>query len=147
METGRQGDFLIMRFSDGEDLLEGMKQALKANEIDAGIVLGGVGMLKNPGLSFYVGGGKYDPIALTGEVELCALNGNIATVDGEIFVHAHATVGRSSGEAWAGHLSGGKVHMTAEIAVMALHKKMVREFDGKTGLRTLRFTQSGGETA
>jgi hypothetical protein len=40
--------------------------------------------------------------------------------------------------------------MTAEVAVMVLHKKMTRVFDGKTGLRTLRFedqAKSGGEAA
>lgn len=150
MDRTRQGDLLLVRFSDGEDLLEGMKKALKEEGIDSGIVLGGVGMLKSPGLAFYKGGGRYDAIPLDEEVEICALNGNVARADGEIFVHLHATVGRSSGEAFAGHFTGGKVHMTAEVAVMVLHKKMTRVFDGKTGLRTLRFedqAKSGGEAA
>jgi len=139
MEFFRDGDVLFMRFLDGDDLLEGMKQALKDQGIRSGVVLGGVGMLKSPQLSFYKGSGVYEAIPLDEEVELTALNGNVATIDREIFVHLHATVGRRGGEAMAGHFSGGKVHMTAEIAVKALNKAMTRGFDNRTGLKTLRF--------
>lgn len=139
MEFFRDGDVLFMRFLDGDDLLEGMKQALRAEGICSGVVLGGVGMLKNPQLSFYTGGGVYEPIPLEEEVELVALNGNVATLDGEVFVHLHATVGKRGGEAAAGHFSGGKVHMTAEVAVKALTKTMTRSLDTRTGLKTLRF--------
>jgi predicted DNA-binding protein with PD1-like motif len=139
VEAFKEGVVLFMRFADGEDLLETMKLALGKHGIRSGVVLGGVGMLTSPGLSFYKGKGTYEAIPLDEEVELCALNGNVATVDGEIFVHLHATVGRSDGRAMAGHLSGGKVHMTAEVAVRALDKQMVRVLDAGTGLRTLRF--------
>jgi predicted DNA-binding protein with PD1-like motif len=96
-------------------------------------------MLKSPQLTFYTGGGVYRPIALDEEVELTALNGNVATVDGEVFVHLHATVGKKNGEAMAGHFAGGKVHMTAEVAVRVLTRPMIRVLDERTGLKTLRF--------
>jgi predicted DNA-binding protein with PD1-like motif len=135
----RDGDVLFMRFSDGDDLAEGMKQALKSQGVRSGLVLCGVGMLKSPQLTFYTGGGVYRPIALDEEVELTALNGNVATVDGEVFVHLHATVGKKNGEAMAGHFAGGKVHMTAEVAVRVLTRPMIRVLDERTGLKTLRF--------
>jgi len=139
VERMREGDFLVVRLSDGEDLLEVLKQALKDEGVEAGLVLGGVGMLKQPGIAFYKGGGEYDPIPLKDEVEICALNGNVAVADGDIFIHLHATLGTSSGAAFAGHMTGGKVHMTAEIALKVVHKRMIRVFDDRTGLRTLRF--------
>ncbi|HVP58157.1 MAG TPA: DUF296 domain-containing protein [bacterium] len=139
MERMREGDFLMVRLSDGEDLLGALKQALKDEDVEAAIVLGGVGMLKQPGIAFYKGGGKYEPIPLKEEVEICALNGNVALADGEVFIHLHATLGTSSGPALAGHLTGGKVHMTAEIAFKVVHRPMVRVFDEKTGLKSLRF--------
>lgn len=139
MEFFRDGDVLFMRFSDGDDLLGCMKQALASQGVRSGVVVCGVGMLKSPQLAFYTGKGVYQPIPMDEEVELAALNGNVATVDGEIFIHLHATVGRKSGEAMGGHFSGGKVHMTAEVAVRVLNKAMIRALDAKTGLRTLRF--------
>jgi predicted DNA-binding protein with PD1-like motif len=139
VERLRKADLVILRFSDGEDLLDGIRKALKEEAINSGIVLGGVGMLKNPQLAFYKGGGVYEPIPLEEEVELCALNGNIAFVDGEPFVHAHATVGRAGGSAVAGHFMGGKVHLSAEIAITAFGSRMTRVLDAKTGLKPLRF--------
>jgi predicted DNA-binding protein with PD1-like motif len=142
VERFREGDIILIRFSDGEPLLEGLKQVLVAEGVHSGIVLGGVGMLSSPGIAFYKGGGKYDPIPLRDEVEICALSGNIATVDGDVFIHVHATLGTSTGQAFAGHFTGGKVHMTAEVAVRVLRTKMIRELDSKLGLKTLRFGPS-----
>lgn len=139
MERLRKADLLILRFTDGEDLLDGMKKALKEEAIEAGVVLGGVGMLKNPQIAFYRGAGVYEPLPLEEEVELCALNGNIASVDGEPFIHVHATLGRSDGKAWAGHLAGGKVHLSGEIAILATVSRITRVLDPKTGLKPLKF--------
>lgn len=139
MDFFRDGDVLFMRFLNGDDLIEGMKQALKDQGVRSGVVLGGVGMLKSPQLAFYKGDGVYQPIPMDEDVELTALNGNVATIDGETFIHLHATVAGSSGEAMAGHFSGGKVHMTAEVAVRVLTKSMIRVLDARTGLKMLRF--------
>jgi len=139
VERLRKADLLVLRFTDGEDLLEGMKKALKEEAIDSGVVLGGVGMLKNPQLAFYKGDGVYEPLPVDEEVELCALNGNIAIVDGEPFIHVHATLGKADGKAVAGHFAAGRVHLTAEVAISAIGIKMTRVLDSKTGLKSLRF--------
>jgi hypothetical protein len=135
----RDGDLLVVRLSDGEDLFETLKQALKAEGVHAGIVVAGVGMLKEPGIAFYKGGGEYEPVPIKEEVEICALAGNVAVAEGDIFLHLHVTLGTSSGAALGGHMTGGKVHMAAEIAVRILQKPMSRVLDEKIGLRTLRF--------
>jgi predicted DNA-binding protein with PD1-like motif len=139
VETLKEGNVILLRFSDGEDLVECAKQALKKAGVTSGVVLGGVGMLSSPGLAFYKGSGVYEPIPVGGEVELVALNGNVAMLDGDIFLHLHATLAGADGRAVAGHFTGGKVHMTAEVAIMRLEKKMVRVLDEETGLKTLRF--------
>jgi predicted DNA-binding protein with PD1-like motif len=135
----RDGDLVVVRLADGEDFFEGLKQALKAEGVHAGVILGAVGMLKEPVIGFYRGGGRYESLPIKGEVEICALAGNVAVVEGDIFLHLHVTMGTSTGQALAGHMMGGKVHMTSEIAVHILHKPMSRKPDDKTGLKTLRF--------
>ena len=139
MEKSRKGELLIVRFSDGDDLLKGLEKALTEEGITAGIIIGGVGMVKQAGLSFYKGRGQYDTIPLDEEAELCSLNGNVSTMDGQLVIHAHAVVGKLGGCAVAGHFSGAKVNMTAEIAVLATAQKMVRRVDPDTGLRLLYF--------
>ena len=139
MEKSRKGDLLMIRFSDGEDLLEGMMKALKDEGIRSGVIIGGVGMIRDAALSFYKGRGEYETVPLGEEVELCALSGNVSTMGDELVIHMHATVGRRGGTAMAGHLSAGRVNMTTEIAVLAAAQKLIRRADPDTGLRTLTF--------
>ncbi|MFH1313026.1 MAG: PPC domain-containing DNA-binding protein [Candidatus Eisenbacteria bacterium] len=137
MEKNKQGDLLVVRFADGEDLMGGIEKVLTEEGIFSGIILGGVGMVKNAALSFYIGHGEYESVPLAEEAELCSLNGNISTLDGELVIHAHAVVGKRDGGALAGHVSGAQVHMTAEVAVLATPQKLTRKLDSQTGLKTL----------
>jgi predicted DNA-binding protein with PD1-like motif len=137
VEKKRQGDLLIIRFSDGEDLLAGMKKALRQENVESGVILGGVGMVKQAALSFYKGQGQYETAPVGEEAELCSINGNISTMGEELVVHVHAVVGKKGGAALAGHFSSGKVNMTAEVAVLAVPQRLTRKLDPETGLRTL----------
>jgi predicted DNA-binding protein with PD1-like motif len=137
VEKSKQGDLLVVRFSDGEDLMGGIGKVLTEEGIFSGIILGGVGMVKKAALSFYMGRGEYETVPLAEEAELCSLNGNISTLDGELVVHAHAVLGRKGGRAFAGHVSSAQVHMTAEVAILEAQQKLTRKLDSQTGLRTL----------
>lgn len=139
MEKSRKGDVLIVRFADGEDLIKGLENVLKEENISSGLILGGVGMVKNAGLSFYAGRGEYETVPINGEAELCSLNGNVSGYEGGLVIHMHAVVGTRGGAAMAGHLSSAKVNMTAEVAVLAVAQKLIRKHDPATGLRTLSF--------
>jgi predicted DNA-binding protein with PD1-like motif len=139
VEKSREENLLLVRLSDGDDLEDALKKALAEEKIDSGVVIGGVGMVRDAALSFYVGKGEYETIPIHQAAELCALSGNVSTMGGETVIHLHATVATRGGTAVAGHFSGGKVNMTAEIAIMATPQKLKRESDPKTGLRLLRF--------
>jgi len=137
VEKSRQDNLLVVRFADGEDLIGGIEKVLKEEGIFSGIILGGVGMVKNTALSFYMGRGEYETVPVADEAELCSLNGNVSTLDGELVVHAHAVVGRKGGGALAGHVSKTQVHMTAEVAIFVAPQQLTRTVDSQTGLRTL----------
>src|SRR5512142_3201703 len=47
---------------------------------------------------------NYKPIRVEQQVEVVSLVGNISVVNGEARVHAHVTIGRSTGASLAGHL-------------------------------------------
>lgn len=139
MEKKREGNLLVIRLTDGEDLLAMIRQAVAEEKITSGIVLGGVGMIRNAALSFYAGRGQYETVPLATESELCSLDGNVSRFEDEIVVHLHAVVGRRGGDALAGHLSSAVVNMTAEIAILAAPQKLIRKEDPETGLKTLTF--------
>jgi predicted DNA-binding protein with PD1-like motif len=139
VEKSRKGDVLFVRLSDGEDLEKSLKRALEEAGIHSGVVVGGVGMVRDAALSFYQGRGKYETVPVDSPAELCALSGNVSTMDGEIVAHLHAVVAKQGGAAIGGHFSRGTVNMTAEIAVMAIPQKLVRSLDQATGLRLLGF--------
>lgn len=138
MEKSRKDNVLLVRLSDGEDLERSLKKALEEEKIHSGVVIGGVGMVRNAALSFYVGKGQYETVPVQEPAELCALSGNVSTMGGELVTHLHATVAKQGGAAIAGHFSAGLVNMTAEIAIMATPQKLTREVDPETGLRLLR---------
>jgi len=139
VEKSRKENLLLIRLSDGENLEGSLKKALKEEKIHSGVILGGVGMVRNAALSFYVGKGEYETVPVQEPAELCALSGNISTMGGELVIHLHATVAKQGGAAVAGHVSGGEINMTAEIAIMVTPQKLTRESDPETGLRLLRF--------
>jgi predicted DNA-binding protein with PD1-like motif len=137
VDKSRKGGLLVIRLKDGEDLVGRIGEALKEEGISSGIILGGVGMVKNAALSFYKGRGEYETVPLAEEAELCSLNGNISMLDGELVIHAHAVLGQRGGGALAGHLSGAQVHMTGEVAILEAPQQLTRELDSRTGLKTL----------
>jgi predicted DNA-binding protein with PD1-like motif len=137
--TGRSGNLFLIRLVDGDDLLEGLKSALERGGVGSGVLLGGVGMLRDAVLGYYAGGGRYETFDVGEEVELCAVNGNISTFEGNCVIHMHITAGRKDGSAVAGHLVSAKVHMTNELAVMVSGAGMTRKVDEDTGLKLLWF--------
>jgi predicted DNA-binding protein with PD1-like motif len=137
--TDRRGNLLLVRLVHGDDLLKGLKSALKREGVTSGVLLGGVGMLAGAEIGYYAGDGRYEINKLDEEVELCAVNGNISTFDGEYVIHMHVTGGKQDGCAVAGHLLSATVHMTCEMAVMVAAVKMVRKLDEETKLKLLWF--------
>ena len=139
MVIGRSGNLMLVRLVHGDNLLEGLKSALEQEGVSSGIILGGVGMLSDTRLGYYAGEGRYETFDVGEEVELCAVNGNISTFEGDYVIHMHVTAGRKDGSAIAGHLVSARVHMTNELAIMISDADMVRKVDKETGLKLLWF--------
>ncbi len=66
-------------------------------------------------------------------LEVAACVGNIARLDGDVFVHTHAVLSRRDGETLAGHLEGGTVFV-GEVHLRAFEEPLVRTPDETTGL-------------
>jgi len=97
-----------------------------------GMVVCGVGMLKDVVIGFWDGKG-YREERIAEPVELLSLQGNIGEGPEGLVVHLHVVVGKEGGEAVGGHLLAASVHNTAEILVV-----------GVPGVRLLRRPEPTG---
>lgn len=72
-------------------------------------------------------------------MELTSLNGNITTMEGESYLHLHASFGRSNGEMLGGHLYKAYISATSEIFIHTIDDEIDRAKDPTTGLNVLHF--------
>jgi predicted DNA-binding protein with PD1-like motif len=142
MEYRENPSLVFVRLHQNEDLFESLRQICTACNLKVGIVVSGIGMLKQAELNYYVESGRYSPILLPEPLELVSLTGSIIRRDGDCHVHVHAVLARENKETLAGHLSRAKVNVTSEIVILKTDVPARREMDPETGLMALTF---GGE--
>lgn len=131
----------MARLHQDEDLFESLKKVCSECGLRTGVVVSGIGMLKQAELSFYVKHGKYATVLFPEPLELVSLTGNILEQDGEYMFHLHAVLAKETKEAMAGHLSRGKVNVTNEITILKTDIAAHRELDEATGLMALTFAE------
>ena len=115
MIEARSGNDLVVRLVDGEKLAA----SLVALKVDSGVILNGIGMLRNLEMGYW-NGAEYDVKRISEPVELLSLQGNFACKGKERMLHCHATVAKRDGTAIGGHVLKATVHNTAEILVREL---------------------------
>jgi predicted DNA-binding protein with PD1-like motif len=139
MEYREDGNLIFVRLQQNEDLFESLREVCKASDVNVGIVVSGIGMLKQAEINFFVKSGKYAPLLFPEPMELVSLTGSIISQDGDCHFHLHAVLARTNKDAVAGHLSKGKVNVTNEIVILKTGIAARREIDEATGLMGLTF--------
>ena len=138
MEYREKGGIIFIRLHQDEDLFESLREICRTCELEVGVVISGIGMLKQAELSYFVESGRYSPILFPEPLELVSLTGNIIRKD-DCHIHLHAVLARENKETLAGHLSRGKVNVTNEIVILKTDVPADRELDDATGLMALTF--------
>jgi predicted DNA-binding protein with PD1-like motif len=141
MEYHDDGNVIMIRLHQNEDLLSSLSAVCKECKVGTGVFVSGIGMLKQAELSFYVKQGKYATVLFPEPLELVSLTGNVVFQEGEHQFHLHAILAKETKEAVAGHLSGGKVNVTNEITILRTNVPARRKLDDATGLMALTFEQ------
>lgn len=72
-------------------------------------------------------------------MEVVSLTGNIATGDGQTFVHCHAALGDNRMQLFGGHLFQATVSVTVEIFLRVYEGEMTRQFDENSGANLILF--------
>ena len=123
----------VLRLAPGNDLVEALEDARKAQGWTAVFVTAGIGSLHGAQLRFAE---QRDATAIAGPLELVSLSGTLS-LDGP---HLHATVADAQGRVYGGHLQAGgaTVRTTAEILLTELTDVVFRRRpDARTGYKEL----------
>jgi predicted DNA-binding protein with PD1-like motif len=139
MEYRDNERIIFIRLHQGDDLFDSLKEVVRACDLKVGVVVSGVGMIKQAELAYFISSGRYSPILFPEPLELVSLTGNIILQDGEYHMHLHAILADEAKQTVAGHLSKGKVNVTNEIVILKTSIKAKRALDEETGLMALTF--------
>ncbi len=120
---------LMVRLKDGEELISSLKEL----SLNSGVLLNGVGMLRDLELGYW-NGLSYEVKRIAEPVELLSLQGNFARKDEERIVHCHAAVAQHGGATLGGHVIKATVHNTAEIFIHKLAGITLERKMEETGL-------------
>ena len=103
---------IVLRLSDGEDVLDGLRSV----DVESAVIVGGIGMIRDARLGYW-NGSDYEEHQVSDPVELLCLQGNLGHLDGESIAHCHVAVARRDGTVTGGHLLAATVANTAEIVL------------------------------
>src|SRR3989338_316414 len=127
----------VVRIDNGEKLLETLKRFCTGSGIHCGYFFG-IGSLDEAELAHYiVKNKKYTFEKFRQPLEITSLNGNITTMDNEVYLHCHATLSDVNMDAIAGHLKEGVVGATCEIMLVQLDSRIERKRDEPIGLNLM----------
>jgi predicted DNA-binding protein with PD1-like motif len=142
MEYRVSSDLIILRLHQDEDLFECLEEVCRKTDLKVGVIVSGIGMLKQAELAYYVSSGRYAPVLFPEPMELVSLTGSLISEGDDCHIHLHAVLSRENKETVGGHLSRGKVNVTGEIVILKTDAPARRVLDETTGLMALTF---GGE--
>src|SRR5947209_9245949 len=106
METRQDGNTILLKLSDGEDLVASVEAAARKHNVESGAVLWGIGMIQDFEIGFF-GPNGYEKSAFRERHELLALHGSIA-MRGDPKLHLHVAAGRPDHAVLGGISSAGR---------------------------------------
>ena len=125
-------------FDTGDEVNETLLAFAREQKVDSAHFTG-IGALTDVVLGYFQWDSKkYKRIPVREQVEVVSLVGNIArSPEGGPALHAHIVIGKSDGMAMGGHLLGGDVRPTLEVALTESPAHLQRAIDPETGLALL----------
>jgi predicted DNA-binding protein with PD1-like motif len=121
-------------FQTGDEVAAGLLAFAKERNLRASR-FSGIGAFSGITLGFFDWERKdYRTIALTEQVEVLSLLGDITLDGGAPKVHAHVVVGKPDGTAHGGHLMEARVRPTLEVILVESPRHLERRTDPESGL-------------
>ncbi len=115
MQSSEEGNVVMVKLSDGEDVLASLEQVCRRHKVESGAVHWGIGMLRDFEIGFFAPGG-YEKKTFPERHELVAFHGSIAMGSDPMF-HIHVAVAGRDHGVIGGHLFHGKACVVNEICL------------------------------
>lgn len=137
------GPTYVVRLDAGEKIVETLKALCERDAIGGGFFTG-LGAVGEAEIGHFDPAAKdYTWVKLSGPREIVSLYGNITTVDGKPFIHAHIALGDNTFAVRGGHLKEAVVSVTCEVTLTRFRDDIGRKKDDATGF--LRLALEPGE--
>jgi predicted DNA-binding protein with PD1-like motif len=141
MQVIEDDGIVVIRLHEGEDFFPTVLEALKRVDLRYGVILTGVGMLKDFELGWFDQGTMgYNKKEFSTPHELVAMSGTIAVSDDDeraVMPHVHLAMAGPDLTLVGGHLWKATVTVLNEISIKRVGKEMVRRHNPATGLMEL----------
>ena len=137
MISKEKDNLIFIRLFPGEEINKGIIETCEKHDIKSGVVLSGIGQLKDVKLGYFKKKGDYLPQIFKKPTELISLTGNICRQEGRYILHNHTALGTEEKKLIGGHLIEGIVNITAEIVLLKSGIDIARKQDEQTGLLVL----------
>ena len=138
MKYKRCGTRVFVRIDKGEELIENLKAICKELNITLGSICGigatdkvTVGLMNTKTK-------KYQSKEFTGDHEITSVLGNVTTMNGEVYLHLHITLGNVEHKIIGGHLTSAVISATFEGIIDIIEGQISREYHDEVGLNLLR---------
>lgn len=145
MQVVEDGDTVVIRLHEGEDFFPTLARALEEVGLRHGVILTGVGMLKDFELGWFDHATKgYNKRTFATPHELVAMSGTVAVSadDGEkVMPHVHVALAGPDLALVGGHLWKATVTVLNEVSIRRVDREMVRRLNPATGLMELDLGQ------
>lgn len=134
MKFKQIGSDYILRIDKGTEMVETIKKFCTEQNITLGTIHG-IGALESVEVGLYkVDEQKYYSKVFDGAFEMTSLEGNITTMNDEIYLHLHVNFADVCYNTYGGHLTKGIIGATGEIFIHKIEGNINRKKDGVIGL-------------
>jgi hypothetical protein len=138
MMVKKFGSKYIVRIDKGEEIVACLKKICTDNKIRLGSV-SGIGAVGRAQIGLFETSSKqYHSTDLESAFEITSLNGNISTMNGEVYLHLHINLSDAAYHTFGGHFQSAVVSGTCEIIIDAIDGECERIFNEDVGLNIIR---------
>ena len=136
MQSATEGNVVMVKLSDGEDVLASLEQVCRQRGIESGAVQWGIGMLRDFEIGYF-GPDGYEKETYPEPHELIAMHGSIA-MGSEPKFHLHVAVAGRDHHVVGGHLFRAKANVVNEVRLERFGTiRLSRKRNPKTTLNEL----------
>ena len=140
MQSGLEGDFIVLKLNNNENVFECIHETVVKYNIKSGLILTGIGMIKDFELGYFDPGG-YIIDHFSEPHELVTMSGSIVFPKNDpknAIPHIHCTVADHSHHVFGGHLHKATVNIINEISIKRLNDLNLKRIkNDQTGLMEL----------